>query len=147
MRKISKIVVHCAATPPSQNIGAAQIDDWHKQRGWNGIGYHYVINREGFIQKGRPDEDVGAHVEGHNADSLGICVVGGVKEKKNPNDKNEPWVADANFTLEQYNALATLLNQLMGKYNLSKSDVYGHRDFTNLKECPSFDVHAFLENR
>lgn len=146
MRTINEIVVHCAATQPisQKDVGAAQIDDWHKARGWNGIGYHYVIQRSGAIQTGRPEDAQGAHVQGHNEDTIGICMVGGIKEKTSANAKD---IADANFTFEQYASLMTLLNQLMAKYNLGKDKVKGHRDYTAAKECPCFDVQALLQNR
>jgi hypothetical protein len=78
MRDIDQLVVHCAATRPDQDIGVAEIDAEHRAQGWDCIGYHYVIRRSGILEKGRPDSQVGAHVKGHNAFSLGICLVGGV---------------------------------------------------------------------
>ena len=72
------IAVHCAATPPKADIGVAAIDRWHRAKGWNGVGYHRVIRRDGTIEQGRPDEAVGAHVEGFNSTAVGICLAGGV---------------------------------------------------------------------
>ena len=135
--KINKIIVHCAATPPSMDIGAAQINEWHIERGWKGIGYHFVIKRDGSLQQGRAENEIGAHCQGENHDSLGICLVGGV-------DKNN--VPENNFTQEQFSRLHELLTNLMTKYHLTEKNIYGHRDFNSNKACPSFDVHAWLQN-
>jgi N-acetylmuramoyl-L-alanine amidase len=131
------IAVHCSATRPSQDIGAAEIDRMHRQRGFKCIGYHYVIRRNGFIEDGRPEDQIGAHVENWNAVSLGICMVGGVTEK----DVNVP---ENNFTPEQFAALKVLLKELQQKY--PKATIQGHRDFPKVaKACPSFDVKAWLK--
>ena len=130
---IELIVVHCSATPPDMDIGVAEIDKWHRERGFNGCGYHYVIKRNGDIEKGRPDHVSGAHVKGHNEKSLGICLVGGVDKDNN---------ADCNFTQNQFYALEVLLSRLKDDYNNPK--IVGHRDLDNGKACPSFDVKSFL---
>ena len=75
MRKINKIIVHCSATKEGQDISAATIDQWHKKRGWRGIGYHYVVSLNGNIEYGRGVEEVGAHVRLHNRHSIGILLV------------------------------------------------------------------------
>ena len=67
MRKITEIIVHCSATPEDQNFTVEDIDRWHKQKGWQGIGYHYVIYLDGSVHKGRNEEVIGAHCLGHNA--------------------------------------------------------------------------------
>ena len=68
MRTITLIVVHCSAVRPDQSSSAAQIDSWHrKERHWKlGIGYHYVVRRDGTIEPGRPEEQIGAHCLNHN---------------------------------------------------------------------------------
>src|SRR5690606_114532 len=81
-RFINLLVIHCAATTPLMDIGAKEIDVWHKQRGWSKIGYHFVIRRNGVIEKGRDISEVGAHVEGYNKNSIGICMVGGIDSGK-----------------------------------------------------------------
>lgn len=130
------LIVHCSATKPSQNVDAKEIDRWHRRNGWLSIGYHYVIRRDGVIEKGRPDDVIGAHTQGHNSNSVGICLVGGI------NDKGE---AEANFTAEQYGQLKTLLDVLERKY--PDAIVSGHRDFTPHKECPSFDVRSWWKQQ
>lgn len=131
---IGLIVVHCSATPPDMDIGADDIRRWHVQgNGWSDIGYHYIIKRNGDIEKGRPDHISGAHVKGHNKGSLGVCLVGGVDKDNN---------ADCNFTQNQFYALGVLLNRLKTDYD--NPEIMGHRELDSGKACPSFDVQAFL---
>lgn len=137
MRKINWLVIHTAATRPSMDIGAKEIRRWHKERGFNDIGYHYVIRRDGRVEKGRPDARVGAHVRGHNTGSLGICLVGGV---------NENLVPENNYTEAQWRSLESLLNTLVEKY--PEAYVRGHRDFPNVnKACPCFDAEPWAAKR
>ena len=134
-RKITDtIIVHCAATKPSQKVTVADITAWHKARGFDTIGYHFVINRCGSIAKGRDELAVGAHAKGHNSTSIGICLVGGL---------NEAGKADANFTKAQYDSLQFLHKTLCEKYP-SIVKVIGHRDVDSGKECPCFDVASFF---
>jgi N-acetylmuramoyl-L-alanine amidase len=137
-RKVTKfIVIHCSATPPKLDVGAKDIRQWHRQKGWIDIGYHKVIRRDGSVEDGRPLDVVGAHVEGHNSTSIGICLVGGVDEKNQPQD---------NFTPAQWDALAALLSDLVKAY--PGCTIQGHRDFPGVKKaCPSFDVAAWLKKR
>ena len=77
MREIDAIVIHCSYTPPSMDIGVREIYDWHvNDNGWKDIGYHYVIRRNGNIEIGRPEHTPGAHVAGHNHNTIGLCLVG-----------------------------------------------------------------------
>jgi len=126
------IVIHCSATRPSQDVGVADIRKWHKAKGWADIGYHFVIKRNGAIQKGRPVDAIGAHVAGFNATSVGVCMVGGVAEKNFTRAEN-------NFTPAQWRSLRKLVAELVAKY--PKAAVRGHRDFPKVaKACPSFDA-------
>lgn len=135
MRKSTNfIVVHCAATSPSMDIGAKEIDRWHRQRGWLGIGYHFVIRRNGTVEEGRHIDKAGAHAVNYNNKSVGVCLVGGVKE-----DKKTP---EANFTNEQYKALVALLKRLKEKYPSAK--IIGHNEIA-AKACPSFNVQNWLK--
>lgn len=129
-RQIDHLVVHCSATPPTADIGRKEIDRWHRERGWLMIGYHFVIRRDGTVETGRLVERVGAHVEGHNKHSIGICLVGGIDAKGKPEN---------NFTHEQFKALRELLFGLLSY--CPEATVLGHRDFPGVaKACPSFDV-------
>jgi N-acetyl-anhydromuramyl-L-alanine amidase AmpD len=130
------MVVHCAATKADMDIGAKEIRQWHFQRGWMDIGYHYVIRRNGAIEEGRPVDRPGAHARGFNHLSLGICLVGGVAaDGKTPEN---------NFTPDQFHALLRLLQDLKQKH--PDATVIGHRDLPNVKKgCPSFDVQSWWE--
>ena len=135
MRQINKIIIHCAATPPIMDIGVSEIRDWHVNgNGWSDVGYHYVIRRSGMVEEGRPVDKSGAHARGHNADSIGICLVGGVDADQNP---------IANFTRPQWAALSTLVDGLVEAY--WPVEVIGHHDVDPHKECPCFDVKAWME--
>lgn len=113
----------------------AQIDRWHKERGFKKIGYHYVIYLDGSIHVGRQEEEIGAHTVGHNANSIGICYVGGcAKDGRTPKDTR---------TEAQKNALCGLLYELVNKY--PDASIHGHREFAN-KACPCFDVQAEYKN-
>ena len=164
MRPINLIVIHCSATPNDDTLfrgkaGDADfqtpltaIDAWHRQRGFRrdpaaraifnpdlgAIGYHYVIYRAGVVVTGRGEAEIGAHAQGHNARSLGICLVG----------------IDA-YTPSQWESLRTLVNGLLARYPLAR--VVGHRDLSPdidgdgtverhewLKTCPGFDVGAWF---
>lgn len=90
MRFITLLIIHCSAVMPFQTSSVEQINEWHLARGWsNGCGYHYVIRRDGTIEKGRPDEMVGAHCLNHNRHSLGICYEGGLDANGNPADTDQ----------------------------------------------------------
>ncbi len=123
MRKITEIIIHCAATPNGKEFHNTDVDRWHKERGWQGIGYHYVICVGGDIEPGRPVDIVGAHAQGHNAQSIGICMIGMDK-----------------FTLPQWEALQGLVFELTGKF--SDAVVIGHREVSK-KLCPGFDVRSW----
>lgn len=125
------IVVHCSATQAKADIGAADIDRWHRGQGWQTLGYHYVIRRNGVVEEGRDESVIGAHVQNHNANSIGICMAGGVAaDGKTPEN---------NFTPEQFASLKSLVARLKTKY--PNAVVQGHRDFPGVaKACPSFSV-------
>lgn len=141
-KKTTLLVVHVTATPPSANIGAKEVDAMHRARGFNGIGYHYVIRRNGKVEPGRPENQVGAHVENFNSISVGVSLVGGVDAKGRPQDNKTP---------EQERALEQLLRELSGRYPGAK--ICGHRDLSPdrdgdgviehgewIKACPCFDA-------
>lgn len=128
------LVLHCSATRPVQDIGVSEIRKWHKDKGWTDIGYHFVIRRDGRVEKGRPVGEIGAHVAGHNHYSVGICLVGGID-----NDSFQP---QDNFTRAQWSALKALIKDLRLKYPNTK--IVGHRDFPGVnKACPCFEAKAW----
>ena len=131
MRVITLIVIHCSAVMPDQTSSAAQIDTWHrKDRHYKfGIGYHYVIRRDGTIELGRPEWMVGAHCLNHNAHSIGICYVGGLDIRGQPADTR---------TAEQKQSMRRLIEELHERY--PRALVVGHRDLDPKKACPCFDA-------
>jgi N-acetylmuramoyl-L-alanine amidase len=133
MRKITQLVVHCTATPEGKEFTRAQINSMHMQRGFQKIGYHYLIHLDGEVSIGRPEEETGAHVAGHNANSLGIAYVGGVTSKNVPKDTRTP---------AQKTAMVLLLRSLLRKH--PGAEILGHRDFPRVaKACPCFDVRSW----
>lgn len=128
MRIITLIIIHCSAVMPSQTSSAEQIDAWHKARGWKGIGYHYVIRRDGSIEKGRPESQVGAHCKDHNRHSIGVCYEGGLDASGKPADTR---------TEEQKAAMNALVKSLRESY--PDAVVVGHNVFSS-KACPCFDA-------
>ena len=142
MRKINKIIIHCT---DSEFGNVRIIDNWHKARGWKGIGYHYLIGNaypeyenykeripavehDGLILEGRPIEQIGAHTLHHNFDSIGIALVG-----------------TNTFTRAQLHSLVKLLKMLLKQFDLSIADVYGHYEFNNWKSCPNINMNFFRE--
>lgn len=132
------IVLHCSATRAVQNIGAKEIRSWHKAKGWSDIGYHFVIRRDGTVEKGRSLDAIGSHVQGHNHNSVGVCMVGGIGDDMQPAN---------NFTRQQWAALKVLLADLVKRY--PKVSILGHRDFPGVhKACPCFDARKWAaDNR
>ena len=135
MRTITLIVVHCSAVRPEQVSSAKDIDNWHKERKdrngnhWKGIGYHFVVRRDGTIENGRPIEEQGAHCVGHNKHSIGICYEGGLNSAGETEDTRTP---------EQKRALREKLEELHQMF--PKALIVGHRDLNPGKDCPCLDV-------
>jgi len=135
MRTINKIIIHCSATQEGKEISASTIDKWHLKRGWNGIGYHYVVLLDGTIEYGRSIYKQGAHVKGENEGSIGICYNGGVESERGSNGK---WIAKDTRTPEQNESLLLLLKTLKKMH--SKATIHGHNEFA-AKSCPCFDAN------
>jgi len=139
MRNITSIVLHCSATPNGDaRFRLEDLDRMHRERGWRKIGYHFVIELDGATRAGRALEEVGAHVEGNNARTVGVCMIG--------TDR---------FTGAQWTALAALVARLMGQFPAAV--VQGHRDYSPdlngdglieprewFKTCPGFDVRTWM---
>ncbi|BDD13138.1 N-acetylmuramoyl-L-alanine amidase (plasmid) [Fulvitalea axinellae] len=137
MRNIRKIVVHCSATPATMDIGRDEIDRWHRERKFNGIGYHLVIRRNGRLERGRAMEKSGAHAKGYNSESVGVCLVGGT---------DSAGKAERNFTPRQYARLAEVLKGLQLVF--PDAEVLGHRDLPGVaKACPCFDVKEWWKSK
>ena len=128
-KKINLLVVHCSDTENSQNYSAIDIHKMHLDFGWDGVGYHKIINRSGKIENGRPEYWIGAHVKGKNHHSLGVCLIG-----------------RDHFTKRQFLSLERVLKKWKTIYPNAK--VVGHRDTGNTKKtCPNFDVISWSQNK
>lgn len=134
-RNIKELIVHCSATPEGKDFTVSQIREWHLQRGFSDIGYHYVVYRDGSIHIGRDESIIGAHCTGHNTNSIGVCYIGGVAtDGKTPKDTR---------TEAQKISLLKLLSELKKKY--PKAKVYPHYKFA-AKACPSFNAEEEYKN-
>ena len=124
--KIELLVVHCSDT--DNEATAIDIHKMHMNFGWDGIGYHKIILRDGTIENGRPEYWMGAHVKGKNNKSLGVCLIG----------RNQ-------FTNRQFNSLKLILNEWKLKY--PKAKILGHCDTGDTdKTCPNFNVTDWCKN-
>ena len=150
--KIDAIVIHCSATREGQDVRAADIDKWHKEKGWAMIGYNYVVDLDGKVEEGRPLTRDGAHCntaglsgQSYNKHSIGICYVGGLDKSGNAKDTR---------TYAQKRSLVKLVYRLLDEYPNIR-EVIGHRDASPdrngdgkitqnewIKQCPCFDVRA-----
>ena len=141
-RAMDTIVIHCSATKENKDYSSVDIKKWHLQRGFNDIGYHFIIKLDGTIEIGRSLDKVGAHVAGNNTGSIGICYIGGLDSKGKSKDTR---------TDEQKESLLNLINLL--KKNINIKEIKGHRDFSKdlncdgkidkfeyIKDCPCFEV-------
>ncbi len=135
MRTINKIIIHCSATQEGRDLDAAEINRWHLKRGWNGIGYHYVVLLDGTIEYGRSIYKQGAHVNGENEGSIGICYIGGVESERGDDGD---WIAKDTRTLEQKESLLLLIKTLKKMH--PTATIHGHNEFAN-KSCPCFDAY------
>lgn len=123
---IKHIVIHCSDTPDEREHTAEDIHRWHKERNWDGIGYHAVIQRNGKIEYGRPWYWTGAHVNGHNTNSIGVCLIG--------RNKFEPF---------QLSALKSYLKHL--QFEFPNASIVGHNELDSSKTCPNFNVQEWLK--
>jgi len=129
MRDLTRVILHCSATPdytsnhPSvDRYGRKEIDQWHRDKGWQGCGYHYIIRRgRGIIEMGRDISIQGAHVSGENSDSIGICYIGTQKP-----------------TMEQLESIQKIFWFLFRTYDIDWRHWYCHNEFTKRKTCPGF---------
>lgn len=129
------VVLHCSDSPDFStgdpqfdSIGKKQINEWHLARGWTGIGYHFVIRQTGVLEKGRPVCNVGAHCEGHNQGSLGVCMVGRGK-----------------FRPAQIDTLRALFADLRARFGIQPDDWHPHYEFNPHKTCPNVKIEEVRE--
>ncbi len=145
MRRIDEIIIHATATRPRWMHGqptakkVAEIRRWHVQeRGWSDIGYHFLIDRDGTVAKGRPVNIPGAHVRGHNATTIGIALIGG-------HGATATDAFEDHFTQEQNSALRGLIDELQRLYGPGLK-ISGHNEYAN-KACPGFQVKRWLKRK
>ena len=125
MRPIRRIILHCSASDHERHDDIKIIREWHLERGFNDVGYHFFIRKNGQIERGRAINKVGAHCRGHNRDSVGICLHGLAIEK---------------FTQDQFVSAQKLTRLLCTELDIPTSRVSGHNYFNPAKACPVFDV-------
>ncbi|MCM1139014.1 MAG: N-acetylmuramoyl-L-alanine amidase [Muribaculum sp.] len=133
-RSINKIILHCSATPEGEDFSVEQIRQGHLARGFNDIGYHWYIGRDGTIYKGRDESKVGAHTTGYNSHSIGVCYCGGCPPRS---VKNWDKQGKDTRTPAQRAAIIKLCKELKARY--PGATLHGHNEFAN-KACPSFIV-------
>lgn len=146
MRKIDMIVIHCSATRADVPLSPRQLDEMHRQRGFDGCGYHYYVRRDGEICTMRPVDRPGAHAKGYNQHSIGVCYEGGLDEQGRPADTR---------TELQKRSLRVLVRVLAMDFQTRR--IVGHRDLSPdldgdgvieseewTKVCPCFDVGTEL---
>lgn len=133
-RPIRRIVIHCTATPEGRDVTAADVDRWHRERGWNGIGYHALIRLDGSVEYGRPLEKQGAHARGHNHDTLAVVYAGGVDSDFEPRDTR---------TDAQIESLYDLVTAWQRQFGVPARCVVGHYELDPRKRCPSFSMAFF----
>lgn len=131
---IRYIVIHCSDSPNHLNFDISDVDSWHKEKGWSGCGYHYVITRDGKLQQGRKLNQTGAHAYGYNSKSIGICLMGGKDQDGNPN---------LDMTLVQDGVLMTLLEDLSNQF--PNTSIIPHSEISP-KTCPNFNLEKWLNN-
>ena len=136
LTQIKEIIVHCTANRPNCKMTMNDFRRLHRARGFEDVGYHYIVFEDGTIMPGRSLQFQGAHCKrgGHNKHSIGIAYVGGLDEKGVTADTR---------TKEQKDALLHLIKELKAKYNVP---VYGHRDFDPTKVCPCFNARQEYAN-
>jgi len=143
MRKINEIIVHCTATRPEWWKGkpaaekVEEVKRWHLDRNFSDVGYHWLIDRDGTVVAGRPENKAGAHARGHNAHSIGISLFGG--HGSNADDE-----FDDHYTPEQEIALRHLIDSIKQRHPVKK--VTGHNAYSS-KACPGFRVGPFLADK
>lgn len=130
MREIRRIIFHHSASPVSTTL--EKIREWHVGRGWSDIGYHFVIERHGLIRHGRSVEKVGAHAEGANEDSIGVCITG-----DNTSD-TQGWHMD------QIDAAQRLVDAILLLW--PEAEILGHRDI-KATECPGLEIREVIQRR
>lgn len=129
-REIHMLVVHHSASSLATTV--AEIEEWHKARGWKGIGYHHVVTGDGVLHVGRPLDQVGAHALGYNSNSIGLCLVGDNTKAE------ESWTSEQRLTLVQY------VHWFRRFFPLAS--IHGHGDLGDARTvCPGIKINDLLK--
>lgn len=142
-KPVDTIFIHCSATRPDWMADATvdekakEIGRWHRAKGWGMIGYHWVIDRNGAIAKGRDESMPGAHVANHNTGSIGICLLGGHGSNENDHFRDH-------YTAEQESSLRKLIGEIKTRAEITQ--VRGHNEVA-AKACPGFNVKRWLDGK
>lgn len=146
MRKIDMIVIHCSATRADVPLSPRQLDEMHRQRGFDGCGYHYYVRRDGEICTMRPVDRPGAHAKGYNQHSIGVCYEGGLDEQGRPADTRTELQKRSLRVLVRVLAMDFQTRWIVGHRDLSPDldgdGVIEPEEWT--KVCPCFDVGTEL---
>lgn len=126
-RNVTKVFLHCSASDNASHDNIKTITEWHLKRGFKTIGYHYFISKDGTIHKGRDLESIPSAQQGHNTNSIAICLHGLKKEL---------------FTQKQFDSLIKLCNEINDEYNKNIT-FHGHKEVA-AKDCPVFDYKTVL---
>ena len=141
-RPLSEVIVHGSETQSNKNIGSIEINNIHKKLGHDGIVYHYVIRRDGRLQRGRPADRESEHTNSHNKFSLAVCLVGGINLPTgdvNPLDNR----SESAFTREQFTTLERFLEAFFMK--VPGGLVFGHNELESDVDDPYFSVMDYVE--
>lgn len=142
-REITEIVVHWTETPTNKNIGSEEINEYHLASDLEGIGYHYVIRRDGSLQRGRPINIEGQHspLNNHNNRSIGVVFVGGINVPSGtPNPEN--FVSVQSLTRSQFNTFDHICRAFYSTF--AGGQVVGHNDVDQTEDDPGFDVREYV---
>lgn len=127
--KPTQIIIHCSDTPTGRNTPASEIHQWHLDRNWSGIGYHWIIGIDGSIDAGRPEYWKGSHCKGQNNDSISICLIG-----------------RGDYSKIQMNNLKMIIFQICKRHGIPRKNIKGHYEYDSKKTCPMFDVAEWVSN-
>lgn len=125
LNKPNKIILHCAITPNENMFDISDVDDWHRERGFRMVGYQYFIKYDGTVQKGRREDELGAHCLRHNYRSIGICLEG-----------------TDEFSFLQAASLVKLYSEINERWQIPVDQVFGHSEMKahEGRECPNVDM-------
>ena len=144
-RDVTEVVTHWSETHTNKNIGSEEINKYHLDLGLDGIGYHYVIRRDGSLQRGRPVNTQGQHapVNSHDLRSIGIVFVGGINVPSGtPNSEN--FLSVQSLTRSQLNTFDHFCRSFYAVF--PGGQIIGHNDIDEDEIDPGFEVINYVEN-